>query len=182
MPMTKKVADLITWSRILLTLLVIYLGVWWGPDALPAAACLLLTDWTGDLVDGVLARRHVFPHQTWIGLHDLQVDMFFALGLLVYLVGAGYLLPAFAVIYVLCWLLVFQRWGLHRSLGMLCQAPIYLTFFLVTAAHARPFAWAIALWILTVLIVTWPRFPQQIVPEFLNGMRDAWGKGRQRFP
>ena len=27
-------------------------------------------------------------------------------------------------------------------------------------------------WVALVLIATWPRFAQQVLPEFLNGMRD----------
>ena len=26
-------------------------------------------------------------------------------------------------------------------------------------------------WIAVVLLATWPRFPQQVLPDFLNGMR-----------
>ncbi|MCA9940251.1 MAG: CDP-alcohol phosphatidyltransferase family protein [Anaerolineales bacterium] len=181
MPVTKKLADLITWTRILFSLLVIWLGLWQGAAALPTVAWLLLIDWTGDIADGLLARRHALDRQTWIGVHDLQVDIFFAAGLLTYLAAAGYIPPIYATIYVLCWLLVFWRWGLQRSLGMLCQAPVYLTFVFIVMRHAQPWGWGILIWLLLVVLLTWPRFPQQVVPEFLQGMRDAWEKGRQRF-
>jgi hypothetical protein len=29
-------------------------------------------------------------------------------------------------------------------------------------------------WVVLVVVTTWPRFPRQTLPEFLDSMRDLW--------
>jgi hypothetical protein len=31
-------------------------------------------------------------------------------------------------------------------------------------------------WVIAAVVVTWPRFPQEVIPGFLGGMRDFFGQ------
>lgn len=182
----KRVADLITGARLLLGALLAGLGLARGAAALPTAVWLLLVNWTGDLVDGIIARSSRPFYHTWLGDHDLEVDMAVATALLAFLVGAGYVSPAVALLYLLAWLLLFSRVGLNRSLGMLAQAPVYGWFIWVAIREApQTIRWLLA-WIGLVIVITWPRFPKEVIPGFLAGLglarraNDRTGKEERR--
>lgn len=171
--LAKRLADVLTAGRALLALVLAALGRPGGEELLPVAALVLLGCWCTDLFDGALARRSGVSEQTWIGSHDLEADVLVSLGLLGYLVGSGYLAPVYALVYLLLWAVIFQRWGWWRDSAMLFQAAIYL-WFLTVALRDAPSAgaWLVA-WIVAVVVVTWPRFPREVVPGFLAGMSQA---------
>lgn len=168
----KRFADTTTAIRVVIALLLPWLGYVYGIKGLPAAVWLMLADWTGDAVDGAIARRNRPVCHTWLGDHDLQVDILVSAGLLGYLVGADFVSPHLAGLYVLVWALILWQWQTPRSLGMLGQAPIY-GWFILTAVYTRPVVggWLL-LWVIGAMIITWPRFPQEVVPNFLQGMRN----------
>lgn len=170
----KQVADLITLARGALGLYLIWLGNSRGAQGLPLAVVTMILAWTGDSLDGPLARRSRRRYHTWIGDNDLLVDMLVATGLLAYLTFAGYLPWPGSLGYLILWGLFFHRWGVLREPGELYQAPVY-ALFIYYALRDAPWAgrWLIV-WILAALILTWPKFPQVIVPEFLRGMRHSW--------
>lgn len=175
---TKRLADALTGSRLLVAGAFLGLGLVEGASGLPAAGWLLLLNWTGDSVDGALARRSRPYYHTWLGDHDLEVDMLVATGLLTFLVAAGFLPTLWAALYLLLWFFIFALLGIPRSLGMLAQAPVY-AWFIVTALHHAPLVgWALVGWILAALLLTWPRFPREIVPGFLGGLRSL-GQARR---
>ena len=87
---------------------------------------------------------------------------------------SGYLNHWIAFVYILVWVLIFLHQGLVPALGMLFQAPIYGWFIVVSMVHALEYGRFMLLWILVVLVATWPLFPQTIVPNFLDGLRDLW--------
>ena len=180
MPRTKQLADLITWSRAFLAPLFVWLGFSKGQEALPVVVVLMIANWTGDSVDGVLARRSPVPVHTWIGDHDLEVDMVIACGLLAHMTAAGLVAWQVAGLYLLLWLILFLSLGLARALGMLFQAPIYGWFILVVVRDAAPYALLMVGWILAAVLITWPRFPKVIVPGFLAGVRDSLREFRRR--
>jgi hypothetical protein len=173
MPDTKKLADAITGARLLLSAFYFWLGLSRGAAALPFAGWLLLANWTGDGVDGALARRSRPLRHTWIGDHDLQVDMSVAAGLLAFLIAAGLLPATWGAGYLLLWAVIFIALGLSRSLGMLAQAPVYGWFILTAIRHAPLVGWSLVAWIFVAVVVTWPRFPQEVVPGFLGGLREV---------
>ncbi|MEW6568422.1 MAG: hypothetical protein AB1449_09720 [Chloroflexota bacterium] len=175
----KQVADLITISRALLTPLMLWLGVTQGPAALPLICWLMFYDWLGDSLDGPIARRSRVYYHTWVGDHDLEVDIVASFGLLLYLLAAGFVDLRLAGVYLVLWALVLWRWGVPRVLGLLIQAPIY-GWFLWVALRQAPAAglWDVGL-ILGLMVVTWPRFPREIVPGFLQGLRDVWEQYRR---
>jgi phosphatidylglycerophosphate synthase len=178
MLVAKQVADFITLARALVALVLIWLGSTYGSAALPVAVYLMLIDWTGDSMDGAIARRSRFFYHTWIGEHDLFVDMLVSLGLMVYMLVSGFLPLSYVVVYILFWLLLFWRFGSNRELGMLFQAPIYGWFIWVAFCESPPLGWLMVLWCVVAMIVTWPRFPRMVVPDFLDGMREILRKFR----
>ena len=174
MLVAKQVADLITFSRALMAFILAGLGMLVGKEALPVVAWVMIADWCGDMVDGPIARRSRIHYHTWIGDHDLQVDMTVSVGLLIYLLGAGYVSWWVGVIYLVGWALFFLRFGVIPAPGMLFQAPIYFWFILTALREATGLGALIIVLVFTVVILTWPKFPKVVVPGFLEGMRKAF--------
>lgn len=168
----KQVADIVTYFRVILGLGLVWLGLAEGAGGIGKAVLIMLVDWTGDAIDGRIARRSKEYYHSWIGDHDLEVDMAVSCGLLVYMITAGFVNPWFASAYIIFWTFVLWRWKNIRVLGMLSQAPVY-AYFIYTALVVVP---SIGLWILVWLVIaiilTWPLFPRTVVPGFLDGMRE----------
>ena len=175
----KQVADLITTSRAILAIWLPWLGITRGESSLTTVVWVLILNWTGDALDGPLARRSSRQYRTWIGEHDLEVDVLVSIGLLFYMLGAGFVdLLVLGIFFFLCGLIIWN-YGFQRSLGMLIQAPIY-GWFIWVAVHETPSVgvWLI-LWVLAVLILTWPRFPNEVILDFLTGMKEVVNLRRQ---
>jgi hypothetical protein len=170
MLVAKQVADLITFSRGMMAFVLAGLGLLIGRDALPLVAWVMIADWCGDIVDGPIARRSRVYYHTWIGDHDLQVDMTVSVGLLIYLLGAGYVSWWVGVVYLLVWALFVLKYGVIPAPGMLFQAPIYFWFIWTTLQDAMGLGVLIIILILAAVILTWPKFPHVVVPGFLDGM------------
>jgi hypothetical protein len=111
-------------------------------------------------------------YNSWIGDHDLEFDMAVSCALLVYLITSGFVNAWVASIYILLWTFILWRWKNLRVLGMLSQAPIYGYFIAVALLLVPKFGVWILVWIAAAVIITWPQFPNMIVPGFLNGMRE----------
>jgi len=172
MIVAKQVADLITSARVLIAACLVGIGIVWGDAGLPWVAWMMMADWAGDMVDGRIARRSRVQYHTWIGDHDLEVDMTVSVGLLVYLVLAGFFNQWLATGYTLLWCLYFwKQGGIPHSPGMLFQAPIY-AWFIWVALHDAPLSgWAIVVFMAGAIILTWPYFPKVMVPSFFAGFR-----------
>jgi cardiolipin synthase len=167
----KTVADTLTSIRFLLGLYLIWLGLRGGPEAVAAAALTLLVAWATDVLDGPLARRDPRAIQTWIGDHDLEADMTVALGVWTYLALAGFLSFLLALAYVLAAAAALWHFGsTHLAWGV--QALPYGTMIWTAWQTVPTYGLLLAGWVGFVLVATWPRFPQQTLPEFLGGMRD----------
>jgi len=171
MLVAKQIADLFTFIRVLLSPYLIVLGLLRGSEGLPLAIAVMIISWTSDALDGPIARRSRVKYHTWLGDHDLEVDMAVSIGLMIYMLLAGFVDIQVVGVYILLWVLIIWRWGHMRSLGMLFQAPIY-GLFIVVSMRLAPAAgsWMIG-WILAIAIITWPRFPKEVIPGFLDGMR-----------
>lgn len=175
---SKQIADLLTYFRVIVALVLVWLGLEWGEGALPVAIWTMIASWTSDSLDGPLARRSKVQYRTWIGDHDLEVDMLVSVGLVIYMLASGFVSLQATLVYVLIWGIIFWRFGNFRSLGMLFQAPIYAWFILIAMQLAPADGiWMIG-WILAALIITWPRFPKEVVPGFIKGMTDVWDRFR----
>ena len=172
MIVAKQVADLITSARVLIAVCLVGLGIVQRAAGLPLAAWMMIVDWTGDMVDGRIARRSRVQYRTWIGDHDLEVDMTVSVGLLTYMVKANLTNIWLAGVYILLWCLYFWRQGsIPHSPGMLFQAPIYGWFIWVALRDAPQAGWAILVFLASAIALTWPYFPKVMVPGFLNGLR-----------
>ena len=169
MEFAKRLADFLTASRVLIALLLTWLGLAGARDSLALAGFLLLISWISDLFDGALARLSG-TGSTWIGDHDLEADVTVSLGVLIYLVGTGFLQPNYAVVYILLWVLLFWRWGWQRDPAMLFQAPIYLWLMVVAMQYAPQAGWWLIGYVVLVVVVTWPHISGEVVPDFLSGM------------
>lgn len=174
MIVAKQVADLLTGFRVALAFAFPIMGVMYGADALTLAIWTLLLSWTTDALDGPLARRSSRQYHTWLGDNDLGVDMTVSLGLLIYMILSGYVTPAMGLIYISVLGLYFLRFGVPRSMGMLVQAPVY-GFFIWAAMREMPDpGYWLLVYPVVITAITWPRFPREIIPGFLNGMRSVF--------
>ncbi len=167
----KTIADTLTAGRFFVALLIFWLGLRVGRSALPNVTLALVLGWASDVLDGALARRDPNKRRTWLGDNDLGVDVCVALGLLCYLTFSGYVSPAIAVSYILMTgaLIWYFR---SRALAMAAQAPVYAILLYLALREATTYGALAVGWIVFVVIVTWPRFPKTVVPEFLKGMRE----------
>lgn len=168
----KQLADFITLLRGLLGFILVWIGINEGPNGLQKAVLIMIAAWTGDAIDGKIARHSKNHDNTWIGDHDLEIDMAVSCGLMVYLITSGFVPVWFASLYVLFWFVVFYRWRKVRVLGMLSQAPIYAWFTWVAITKLPNVGIWILVWMVVAIIITWPQFPQQVVPGFLHGFRE----------
>ena len=180
MLVAKQVADLITTARALLAFGLPWLGIAGGESSLPMAIWLLILNWLGDALDGALARRSSKKYHTWIGDHDLEVDILISIALLLYMLGAGFVDLRLLSLYGLICVLIFWRWGFHRSLGMVIQAPVYGWFIWVSLEKVPLVGMWLVLWIFVAVILTWPRFPNEIIPGFLTGMKEVVNLRRKK--
>lgn len=170
----RSAADALTWLRLLLGLLLPWLGYFGGEDALPAAMVCLMLGWLTDVLDGALARKDSNGKQTWIGANDLAVDVCVSVGVLGYLAVSGYILTPFAFSYILLIGLLIAYFE-SRTLAMLAQALPYVGM-LYFCLRDAPIPGVLAVIVLLLAVIfTWPRFPQQVVPHFLDGMRSLAG-------
>jgi len=175
MIVSKQVADILTAMRVILAFLFPVLGATQGADALPIAVWMLIACWTTDSLDGPLARRSSRQYHTWIGDNDLGVDMTVSVGLLVYMMQSGYVTVLLGTIYILACGLLFLFIGVPRSLGMFVQAPIYGWLIRVALTQAPDPGFWLLIWPLLVMVLTWPRFPKEVIPEWLTGVKNVWG-------
>ena len=172
MIVAKQVADLITSARVLIAVGLVGVGIVMGPAGLPWVAGMMIIDWAGDMLDGRIARRSRVQYHTWIGDHDLEVDMAVSVGLLAYLSVTEFLNIWLAGTYILLWCLYFWRQGgIPHSHGMLFQAPIYAWFIWVTLRETPLAGWCIVTFLLSVIAFTWPYFPKVMVAGFFAGFR-----------
>jgi len=171
MPWQKRVADLCTAARGPLALVLVWLGVARGRDGIQLAFILLLLAVTLDTLDGFLARLSHYPHQTWIGSHDLAFDIAFSLALLAYLTLAEYLSPYPAALYMGFWLLVLGSQGtLSNALAVLFQAPIYAGIIIAALLNDLNIVLWTVLWVGLMLAFAGKRFFRVRMPEFFQDL------------
>jgi hypothetical protein len=165
----KYLADILTFSRIFIAAILAWLGWSYGYEGLRQASLLMMVSWASDVLDGSLARRSRVSIDTWIGNHDLYFDMSVAIGLIIYMTAGGFINTSVSIIYILFWILLFWRFGILSVLGKLFQAPIYAWFFFITCQHEPVLGWLMAIFLVIVIVITWPRFPQDTIPSFISG-------------
>jgi hypothetical protein len=171
----KLIADLITLSRGLFGLGLVWLGLSHSLTTVPVAVVLMILGWTSDFIDGSIAHLSRHPRQTWIGDRDLQVDVFVSLCLGVYLIATGFVGWIVGLFYLIVWGLIFWRFGSDRNLLMLFQSFIYLKLIFVAFNQAPMYGYLILIWVALATAINWKRFTQRIVPGFVGGMKSLRG-------
>ena len=170
MPKAKTVADTLTGARALLAVWILWLGIRGGDGAIGAASMTLILAWITDLLDGPIARSAPQSLHTWIGDHDLEVDLMVATSVWLYLSMSGFVQVVLAATYVAA--VAVALWHFRsRHLAWGVQAIPYGGMILEALRRAPAYGVAMVVWIAGVVVITWPRFPRETVPEFLEGMR-----------
>ena len=173
----KRIADLITFTRGLIAAVLVWVGFEFGAAGLSLAAWLMLADWVGDMSDGRIARLSRVEYHTWIGDHDLEVDLTVSVGLLVFLVKANFVHVWLAAGYLIVWGIYFGlQKEISHSMGMLFQAPTYGWLIWVAVQNAPLAGWSIVIFLVLAIVITWPYFPNVMVPGFLEGVWRAHRK------
>ena len=170
----KLVADLITAARGTLGLVMIWLGLTQGEQALPIVIPMMILCWSGDFFDGMLARHSRHPRQSFIGSHDVQIDTFVSICLALYMMFAELVSVSIGVWYFIGWAVIFWRFGNDRNLLMLAQTPIYLFFILIGLRGYPTLGYLMVIWVMVALAILWRRFSQEVVPNFIEGMKSLW--------
>lgn len=179
LPWQKRVADLCTVARGPLALALVWLGIERGKDSIQLAFILLLVAATLDTLDGYFARLSPYPHQTWVGSHDLGFDLGFSTALLIYLAFAGYLSPYLAALYGGFWILIFgSQIALPSTLAVLFQAPIYVGVALAAVLHNADLMLWIAIWLGLMLAFAGKRFFHVRLPAFFEDLFKKTLNGR----
>jgi phosphatidylglycerophosphate synthase len=163
--LSKQLADVLTCCRPVLAVCIAWLGVAAGQEALPSVVLITITTWVSDVFDGYLARRDPTAPHTWIGEHDAEADLSVSLGVLAYLVLSGYL-PAVSI---LLGVVTVAIWALasHQLAWPLYAMP-YLALIWVAFGAAPALSWIALGYLAVVTSITWPRLPQQYLPQFFR--------------
>jgi len=165
----KRLADLLTLSRFVLSLGIIALGVCGGAETLPVAVIVALLAWMTDSLDGPLARRTRPQRTTWIGELDLPIDAFMVLALLSYLTAINVVPWRGALVYLL--LGAAAVWRLREQAVVLAfMAPVDALFLYTGWRRAPTETRLVLLYLLVTLILDWHRFCY-VVSVFIDGMR-----------
>jgi phosphatidylserine synthase len=177
--MSKRFADLLTSLRALVAAALILLGVRGDQRSFPLAAFLMLGSWTSDYLDGTLARLNPRVPRSWLGDHDLIVDVSAAAALLAYLAGTQFMPPSWALAYLVFCLFLFVRYGLKKTTAFIAQVPLYVYFVWLAAARAPLAAWWVAALVAFLVIFEWRRITRRLLPELLNGIADTFWRRKK---
>jgi len=173
----KTIADALTALRFLLGIRLAVLGLRGGSEALAAASLTLLVAWATDVIDGPLARSSKPPKDTWLGKKDLEADLTVALGTWCYLAFSGFVSLWLAFAFVLLAAVAFWQTGVIQ-VAWFAQSIPYGAMIWTALRFAPPFGLILILWLAAVVVVTWPRLPKKILPEFFAGLAELWGRLR----
>ena len=181
----KRVADLLTISRVFLAAIVVWVAIESGKDGIQAALVLLIVAATFDTLDGYFARQSQDARQTWIGAHDLEFDLIFSTSLLVYLVLADYVPLAWGAAHFLFWMWVFrQQAAIPNSYAILFQAPMYAGIALAAVQDNPSVLLRVAVWLAVMFIFARRRFLYvrlpRLVQDFHHNVLDIFHRSRAR--
>jgi hypothetical protein len=169
----KRVPDLLTLSRALIAAAIVSLGFAERLDllvgsALPMVLLLTMLGWTTDILDGRVARKYK-KAPTWVGEKEFAFDMLMVFSGLCYLVLAGFIPFAPAIIYTMV-AAAFIAYFRSKMVTMSFATPV-VALPLIVAAFKAPNAllWYIA-WIVAALLFDWRRF-RCVVLEFIENTK-----------
>jgi len=181
----KRVADLLTFSRVFLALAVVWVAVQSGRDGIEVALALLIVAATFDTLDGYFARQSGAARQTWIGAHDLEFDVIFSTSLLVYLVLADFVPALLGAAHLLFWMWVCrQQDEIPNSYAILYQAPLYAGIALAAAKNDPSVLLSVGVWVAVMFVFARRRFLYvrlpRLVQDFHHNVLDVIHRSRAR--
>ncbi len=166
----KLVADILTTLRFFIGLYIVRFSTLEPNEGIPLASSFLWIAWVTDLLDGPISRLDPRKAQKFIGKHDLTADVTVSLGCWLFLTFSNLISPFIGFGYIL--LGMFLLWYFKSEyLAWAFQAPPYGMMILFALKYAPTYGMFLIVWIIIVVIVTWPRFPKYTLPEFLGGMK-----------
>lgn len=172
--MVKRVADILTATRLVLAVAIIFVAVFAGQKRtglMDTVLLLVLVGWTSDMFDGRLARKDTTDTKTFIGEADLAVDLildvaalffFAAAGFVPWIWVAGYL--ALAAVLILIWTNV--------TLTSILELPVLALHPVLAFIFTRYMGWFFLGWMGMAMIVNWHRMWDWIHLYFA-GMKSA---------
>ncbi len=163
----KKLPDLLTLSRGLVAVVILYLG-FVGERALEAVILLTILGWTTDILDGRLARKYHKP-PTWIGEREFLFDMVMVFSGLAYLVMSGLIIAWLALVYIAV-AAVFIAFFRSKMIMMSFATPLVALPLIVASVKAPRAAVWYLIWIVGALMLDWSRF-KGVVREFLDNAK-----------
>ena len=166
---TRRIADFLTVTRFIIACAIVVLGTTQNPDTLPSIVLLLIAAWYTDSLDGPVARMNPSLPSSWVGEHDLETDIIVGIAILAYLAQVGLMATGFALYYLLICSILYLRTR-SRYFASTTQALPYTFLILVAMKDARGYGIAAIVSLLLLAVVTWPKFPQKILPEFMDGL------------
>lgn len=155
--LVNRIPDFFTSLRIILGFILIGSGIVNGAVAIAEDIWLLVASWSTDMVDGRLSRTLKTHGKTWLGRHDVYIDMFVSLAVLAYMTVTAVLPLWIVLVYLLVWGAIFARWGLKEMFAQIFQNPIYLAFVVFTViAQPAVLPWLL-LWAFAAFIFFYKR-------------------------
>lgn len=165
-------ADLLTTSRVVIVLYILYVGLAQGEDRLLLVAALTALAWITDVLDGIFARRAESP--TRLGRFDLVADLGLALVLSTCMIIWDFvpLIPAIVI-----WAIAGAAAGFTQG-----QAPLQLamglvyTALIITLVRIHPFwGWALVIGLGSLAVINRRRF-LQLASAFLDQIAHIFSK------
>jgi hypothetical protein len=159
----RRLAGILTVSRVLVSIGLAGLGVVLGAESLPAAIPLVILCWLADLIDGPLACQARGSPGWWVGQRDAGANPATALGIVAYLLFSDYLTPWLGTTLMLVLLLV---WLLHPDhLAWPFYIAPYLVLGVATFQEAPLIGWLVIPYLLASLAVRWSRSQSQFLVD-----------------
>ncbi len=178
----KRIADILTLSRLPIAAAVFLLGLLYGEAALGIGLMLVLVGWTTDIFDGRLARTDPNGAHTAIGDADLAIDLVLDVAgfyLIVFAVNVPWMW-AWATIYVAVAAAVSLAWP-QRDIVTWFELPV-LALHPIFAFIASPIVgWFYVAWMIGAVVINWKRM-WELVHMLLDSLRKALGKEPREEP
>ena len=95
----RKIANFLTGLRLIISVIIVFLGVIWKERALPCVSLLFLTGWTTDTLDGYFARKDFSDSKSWLSENDRTIDTLMILSAWIYLAVSGFISEWVALLY-----------------------------------------------------------------------------------
>ena len=147
---TALLADALSILRLVLALVILWLGWTQGRAVLPQVILLATAGWISDGIDGGLARRSACP--TRLGRFDYPLDVLLTWSEFIYAALAGFISPIFLVAYSVLAIGV-SLWFRRKAVLVLFMRGIDGIVLYLALSYAPLYVLPLLLWLLILGIV-----------------------------